>query len=181
MNFSHLPLFQSLFQGRKDVFAVRWEKGGKSGYMPAYQFDPYHYRLYKIKGGTFQNYPDKSYLPLTDDQIEKHLRGEQQIGIYPLLKDNTSWFIVTGENQYHLILETLDTEEATYLWYLAKSRKEVKEQLSGINQDLTFIREHGRQSFLETNPANFSRIIHDYSDERKGFIIWKNVLEERLW
>lgn len=36
-----LALFRSLFKGREDVFAVRWEKEGKSGYMPAYSFDPY--------------------------------------------------------------------------------------------------------------------------------------------
>lgn len=27
---------------------------------------------------------------------------------------------------------------------------------------------------------NFSRILHDYSDNKKGFIIWKGNLEERL-
>ncbi|MDZ7743490.1 MAG: hypothetical protein U5Q03_17565 [Bacteroidota bacterium] len=47
-----------------------------------------------MKGGTFKNYPDKSYLPLTDYQLLRHLSGEQLIGIYPLLKNNTSWFIV---------------------------------------------------------------------------------------
>jgi hypothetical protein len=31
-----LALFRSLFRGREDVYAVRWEgKGGKSGYSPA--------------------------------------------------------------------------------------------------------------------------------------------------
>jgi hypothetical protein len=38
----------------------------------------------------------------------------------------------------------------------------------------------GRQSFLEKQPENFSRLIHDYTDERKGYVIWKNHLEERL-
>ena len=38
----------------------------------------------------------------------------------------------------------------------------------------------GRQIFLESNPENFIRIVHDYSDERKGFVIWKDMLEERL-
>jgi DNA gyrase/topoisomerase IV subunit B len=37
-----------------------------------------------------------------------------------------------------------------------------------------------RQAYLETNPQNFSRIVHDYSDNNKGFIIWKGQLEERL-
>lgn len=86
-------LFNSLFKGREDVFATRWEKGGKSGYMPAYHFDPYRYRAHKMKGGSFASYTDKTYLPLTDDQIIKHLNGHQLIGIYPLLRDNTSWFI----------------------------------------------------------------------------------------
>jgi hypothetical protein len=29
-------------------------------------------------------------------------------------------------------------------------------------------------------PENFSRIIHDYSEERKGFVLWRDMLEERL-
>ena len=89
-----LQLFKSLFKGREDVFAIRWEKGNKGGYMPAYYFDPYMYRAHKISGGTFQNYADKRYLPLTDIEIEKHLNGEQLIGIYPLLQNNTSCFVV---------------------------------------------------------------------------------------
>ncbi|WP_163411232.1 DEAD/DEAH box helicase [Flavobacterium ajazii] len=89
-----IQLFKSVFIGRNDVFAVRWEKSGKAGYIPAYQYDPYHYRVYKMNGGTFQNYPHKTYLSLTEAEIYKHLNGIQQIGIYPLLQNNTSWFIV---------------------------------------------------------------------------------------
>lgn len=88
-----IQLFKSVFKGREDVFAVRWENGKKSGYMPAYSYDPYLYRAHKMRGGTFQNYADKTYLPLSDKEIEKHLRGEQLVGIYPLLPDNNSWFI----------------------------------------------------------------------------------------
>ena len=91
---NNVKLFKSVFAGRDDVFAVRWEKGNKSGYMPAYFYDPYRYRANKMNGGTFQNYADKEYLPFTEKEIEKHLNGEQHIGVYPLLKDNTSWFIV---------------------------------------------------------------------------------------
>lgn len=90
----NIQLFKSLFTGREDAFAIRWEKGNKSGYIPAYLYDPYQYRIHKMKGGTFQTYTDKEYLPITEKEIEKHLNGEQHIGVYPLLKDNTSWFIV---------------------------------------------------------------------------------------
>jgi len=86
-------LIRNIFRGREDVFARYWEKGNKKGYMPAYQYDPYMYRLHVIKGGTFDEYKDKTLLPLSDHQIYKHLDGEQLIGIYPLLMDNTSWFI----------------------------------------------------------------------------------------
>lgn len=91
---NQINIFRCLFKGREDVFAVRWEKSGKSGYMPAYQYDPYHYRVHKMNGGTFANYPHKNYSPLIDKEIQKHLNGNQQIGIYPLLTDNTSWFLV---------------------------------------------------------------------------------------
>lgn len=90
---SLIYLFCSLFKGREDVFAVRWEKGNKSGYMPAVFYDPYRFRAHKMNGGTFQNFTEKSYLKLTDEQIQKHLDGFHHIGIYPLLQDNTTWFL----------------------------------------------------------------------------------------
>lgn len=88
-----IALFRSLFRAREDVFAIRWESGNKKGYMPAYSYDPYLYRLHKMKGGTFKNYGDKSYLSLTDQELSKHFNGNQHIGGYPLLEDNSSWFI----------------------------------------------------------------------------------------
>lgn len=89
-----IEIFKSLFRGREDVFAVYWEKGDKKGYRPAYYFDPYRYRQHQMKGGTFQNFTEKSYLQLSDNYIDRHLNGLELIGLYPLLPDNTSWFIV---------------------------------------------------------------------------------------
>ncbi len=89
-----INLFRSIFKGREDIFAKRWEKGSKNGYMPAYFYDPYRYKAHQMRGGSFKDFTEKSYLQLNDDQILKHLDGEQLIGIYPLLQDNTSWFIV---------------------------------------------------------------------------------------
>jgi superfamily II DNA or RNA helicase len=86
-------IFRSLFKGREEVFAIRWEKGNKSGYMPAIFYDPHRFRAHKMNGGSFQNFTEKSYLKLTDEQIQKHLDGFHQIGIYPLLQDNTTWFL----------------------------------------------------------------------------------------
>nr|WP_231367554.1 hypothetical protein [Gillisia sp. JM1] len=61
--------------------------------MPAYFYDPYRFRAHKMRGGTFQDFTEKSYLKLTDEQIQKHLDEFHQIGVYPLLQDNTTWFL----------------------------------------------------------------------------------------
>ena len=89
-------------------------------------------------------------------------------------------FLLSGQEQYHLVLETLDTEEATYIWHIEKNKQALPQHLKAVEDDLNIIRNKGRQFFMENQPNNFSRIIHDYSDERKGFVIWKDLLEERL-
>ena len=88
-----LNLYMSLFKGRNDIYARRWEKNGKSGYTPAYRFDWNEYLRHKAKGGNFQNFDNKEKIPLTRDVVKKHLIGACFIGIYPLLEDNTSYFI----------------------------------------------------------------------------------------
>ena len=88
--------------------------------------------------------------------------------------------LIAGEQNYHIILETLDTEEATYIWHTDKNKSALIDTIKQIDIELTIIKEKGRQAYLETNPQNFSRIVHDYSDNNKGFIIWKGLLEERI-
>ena len=139
MDDESLDMYKSLFKGREDVFAVRWEKNNKSSYMPAFNFDPHRYKLHQMKGGTFADFPDKTYQPLTNAQLIKHFNGEQVVGLY---------------------LEV-------------KTRE--------IDKLLGVIRTQVRQQYLETNPENFTRIVHDYSDDQKGFVIWKDLLEEKLF
>jgi hypothetical protein len=79
-----ITLFRNLFKGREDVYAIFWtnERSGKKGYSPAVE-DPWN----SGKGES------KKYLPLTDQVIHDHLAGEKVIGCYPLLKDNSCWFL----------------------------------------------------------------------------------------
>ena len=77
-------------------------------------------------------------------------------------------------------METMDTEEATYIWHVEKSLTHLKERTKEIDTDLSLIRNEGRQTFLDKIPKNFSRILHEYSDEKKGFILWKSFLVEKL-
>ncbi len=89
-----ISVFRSLFRGREDVYAIRWEgKGGKSGYSPAGVMDwraihaarPEERKKVARKTRTLQ--------PLTDSAIRDHLTGKQTIGVYPLLPDETCWFL----------------------------------------------------------------------------------------
>jgi len=88
-----IELFLTLFKGRNDIYAKRWEKGSRTGYMPAYQVDWSDYNKHKASGGTFGNYDKKEFLPFSNDAVIEHLTGRLAVGIYPLLEDNTSYFI----------------------------------------------------------------------------------------
>lgn len=88
-----LQIFKSLFRGRDDVYAVRWEsRSGKSGYTPACALEWKSSLCQKlnIKCSQCQH---RQLLPLTDETIYRHLSGEITIGLYPLLKDETCWFL----------------------------------------------------------------------------------------
>jgi hypothetical protein len=74
----------------------------------------------------------------------------------------------------------LDSEEATYIWHSQKSREALRNAIAEIEVILNEINRTGRQNFLEKDHMNFSRIVHDYSDTKKGFITWKGMVEERL-
>ena len=82
-------------------------------------------------------------------------------------------FLLTGEQQYHIIWETLDTEEATYIWHVEKHKPALKARLTEIDQDLGYIRSSGRQAFIDKPRENFSRIIHDYTDVKKDLYCGK--------
>ncbi len=93
-NQSKIMLFMSLFKGREDVYAKRWEnKEGKSGYTPNC--------LNEWKKGICQkpqmkcsSCSKKNYSQLSESVIELHLRGDITVGVYPMLADETCYFLV---------------------------------------------------------------------------------------
>lgn len=89
-----VALFRSLFRGREDVYAVRWEgSAGRSGYMPKSDRDWKAYNASKPEDRKKTDRKTRKLWPLTDQAVEDHLRGRQTLGIYPLLQDETCWFI----------------------------------------------------------------------------------------
>ncbi|WP_407311760.1 TOTE conflict system archaeo-eukaryotic primase domain-containing protein [Desulfosporosinus sp. SB140] len=88
-----VELFRNLFRGREDVYAIRWERqDGSSGYSPACKNQRLPDICFKPKVKC-QECPNRVLLSLTDQVIKEHLKGKCTIGIYPLLKDETCWFL----------------------------------------------------------------------------------------
>lgn len=89
-----LVLFRRLFRGRDDVYAVRWESKatGKSGYAPACanEWRPGICEKPRIKCADCGH---RKLSPLTDAVIYAHLAGDQTIGVYPLLEDDSCHFL----------------------------------------------------------------------------------------
>lgn len=96
-----VALFRRLFAGRSDVFPVRWDnkKTGRSGYSPACSNEWVKGVCSKPKVKCGECHHQKFIRP--DERVmEKHLRGDDGrrgdfvAGVYPLLPDDTCWFLV---------------------------------------------------------------------------------------
>jgi hypothetical protein len=93
-------LFRSLFRGRDDVYARRFEnrKSGKSGYAPACANEWMRGICEKprIKCAVC---PHRRFLPVNDEVIRWHLRGCDPddhpfvAGVYPMLRNETCIFL----------------------------------------------------------------------------------------
>ncbi len=95
----HVKLFLSVFQGRAEFYAKRtkyqtytrpcWNRYDNSGICPKQSRPDYPCR----------ECTNQAFKRLTEDTVYKHLTGENEdcsdvIGIYPITKNNTCWFIV---------------------------------------------------------------------------------------
>ena len=90
-----IALFRSLFFGRQDVYAVRWEgANGSSGYQPVCKniWKKGICRKPQIKCSQCES---REFAPLTNRVIYDHLSGKIEVGIFPLLEDETCRFLVT--------------------------------------------------------------------------------------
>ena len=89
-----IALFMSLFKGRDDVYAKRWEgkRDHKSGYSPTCLNEWEKGTCLKPRG-TCAHCDHKAYASLDQGAVKKHLLGETVIGMYPMLPDDTCWFL----------------------------------------------------------------------------------------
>lgn len=88
-----IHLFRSLFKGRTDVFAKRWEsKNGRAGYTPACAHE-WHPTICKKPEIKCSNCKHRTLIELSDQVIYDHLSGKYIVGLYPMFIDETCWFL----------------------------------------------------------------------------------------
>ena len=89
-----IQIFQSLFRGREDVIAARWQSNssGRSGYSPAChnEWRPGICQKPRIK---CTDCPHQNFEHYTGTAIHGHLTGKRTLGVYPLLPQDSCWFL----------------------------------------------------------------------------------------
>ncbi len=87
-------LFRRLFRGREDVFPRFWQnaKKGTKGYAPACANEWVRGACEKprVRCGEC---PNKAFISVGDRIVLDHLQGRHVMGVYPLLEDETCWFL----------------------------------------------------------------------------------------
>ncbi|MFT7558345.1 MAG: hypothetical protein ACI93R_000239 [Flavobacteriales bacterium] len=88
-----IAIFRNLFRGRTDIFANRWQnKQGRSGYSVACNNEWIQGVCHKPRVKCL-DCKHRQFTELNSDIIYRHLAGQQVVGLYPLLHDNTCYFL----------------------------------------------------------------------------------------
>ncbi|WP_163324850.1 hypothetical protein [Draconibacterium mangrovi] len=150
----------------------------------------------------FENYVDENYKPdtfhenevkLVEDMVlisnskhynhlsylsKKHAHNKMKLRF--IHRPFSFLFLIQGQNYYHLIWETLDTQEATYVWHSPKEIEFLKHTFREVELIINNLILNGKTDYIKLSNDNFDRIYHDYSTNENGFEKWKNDLEKVL-
>lgn len=125
-------------------------------------------------------------LQISDTKHYKHLRFLSSKHAYKImklrfvLKPFSFIFLIEGEKMFHIIWETLDTEEASYIWHVEKNKEKLKLKLNQIEDIINIIKVQGKTAYINSKDENYHRIYHDYSEIVDGFVKWKSEIESFL-
>ncbi len=117
-----IALFRNLFRGRTEIFTRRFEsqKTGKSGYQPVCR-NEWVQGICEKPRIRCEDCARRAFVSVSDESVRNHLTGQDTregsgkdftIGIYPLLLDETCWFLAadfdksTWQQDVQAFLET---------------------------------------------------------------------------
>ena len=138
---SKIRLFMSLFKGRDDVYAKKWEnkKKATSGYSPVC-LNQWQVGLCGKPKTPCSKCANQLYDAFDEHVIEDHLRGSIIAGIYPMLPDETCHFLamdfdetgwqddvttvreVCDEFDIPVAVERSQSGNGAHLWFFFKNR-----------------------------------------------------------
>ncbi|MGM0427876.1 MAG: TOTE conflict system archaeo-eukaryotic primase domain-containing protein [Thermodesulfobacteriota bacterium] len=138
---SKVRLFMSLFKGRNDIYAKKWENKKKktSGYSPVC-LNEWQVGLCRKPKIPCSKCTNQWYEALDEGVIEDHLRGSIVAGIYPMLPDETCRFLamdfdeagwqydvttvreVCDEFDIPVAVERSQSGNGGHLWFFFESR-----------------------------------------------------------
>lgn len=103
-----MVIYNNLFKGREDVFAMRWEKadGSKSGYTPVCINEWRTGVCNKLGRGKCKDCGSKNYAKWSNFYLQSHLYGQKTYGIYPLLPDNHSYLLAVDFDGKNWVKDT---------------------------------------------------------------------------
>ena len=108
-----VALFRSLFRGREDVYPKLWTnaKSGRTGYAPscANEWVGGVCEKPRVRCGEC---PNQAFTTVSDRVIADHLQGRHVVGVYPLLLDETCWFIAADFDKANWMADTAAFREA---------------------------------------------------------------------
>ena len=161
-----IALFMSLFQGRPDVYARRWEsRNGRCGYSPACKNEWKKGVCLKPKGKCAEC-SHAEYPPYNEEAIAAHLSGSCVLGIYPLLQDERCRFLAIDfdeerwQDDVRMVAGTCRAQgvpcavevsrsgNGAHLWiFFSESVEAMKARTLGSALLTLTMREHARLSF----------------------------------
>lgn len=130
-----IKLYRSLFHGRNDVFALRWDNESKNthGYKP-YCINEWKHGICNKSEVKCSDCDFRKFKSLEDKDIVDHLSGQKTIGLYPLLSndkckflaidfDDTSWqkdvlLVVNAFSKFNIStsIERSRSGDGCHLW-----------------------------------------------------------------
>jgi len=88
-----VALFRRWFRGRDDIYAIRWQNSqGRSGYSVACD-NEWVTGICNKPRIKCQDCTHRKFSELNEQTIYRHLAGHQVVGLYPLMKDNSCYFL----------------------------------------------------------------------------------------
>ncbi|MDD3927763.1 MAG: DEAD/DEAH box helicase family protein [bacterium] len=134
-----IKLFMSLFKGRDDVYAKRWQnRKGQSGYSPVC-LNEWQIGICSKPRIKCSECKHKAYAAMDENVIEAHLRGSITAGIYPMRLDETCSFLaidfddegwqkdvtvlrkICGEFDIPVAVERSRSGEGAHVWFFIEN------------------------------------------------------------